>query len=114
MTHGEWTGGLCGGFAAYVEQGRYGLPLKKATWIYAFGVELRELRWGYTADSGSTGRGRPEHGGLDGWRDTWAGWQIRLGQRKPDIRVNGRSSATPPAFRDVLLEMARSASRVAV
>ena len=26
--------------SCYVEQGRYGLPVKKATWLYAYGVEL--------------------------------------------------------------------------
>jgi hypothetical protein len=41
-----WTLGLDGGASCYVEQGRYGLPVKKATWLYAYGVELPELRWG--------------------------------------------------------------------
>lgn len=90
LTSEGWTGGLCGGWSAYVEQGRYGLSVKKATWLYAYGVELAELRWGYTPDSDGD-RPRTEFGGLDGWRD-----------QRP-------TSSTPVELRDVLLAMARSA-----
>jgi hypothetical protein len=86
-----WTGGLCGGFAAYVEQGRYGLPVKKATWLYAYGVEPPELRWGRTLDAGN-----PE-------RLNWTG-------TRSEPRVPGTVTArTPIAFRDVLLATARTA-----
>lgn len=37
LRHG-WQRGICGGWSCYVEQGRYGHPAKKATWLYAFGV----------------------------------------------------------------------------
>jgi len=86
-----WTGGLCGGFAAYVEQGRYGHPVKKATWLYARGVELLELRWGLTPDA-------HDYLSLD-----WTGATDR-----PRVPRTWRSG-TPPEFRDVLLAMARSA-----
>jgi hypothetical protein len=89
---GGWTYGLDGGASCYIEQGRYGSPGKKATWLYAFGVDLPELRWGYTRD-GDGEEPNGEHGGLDNWRD----------------RYKGRGADTPPAFRDVLLEMARTA-----
>ncbi len=46
-----WTLAFDGGASCYVEQGRYGLPVKKATWLYAYGVELPHLRWGFTPDS---------------------------------------------------------------
>lgn len=42
-----WQHGKCGGFSCYVEQGRYGHAVKKATWLYVFGVssdDLPELR----------------------------------------------------------------------
>jgi hypothetical protein len=102
-----WTGGTCGGWSCYVEQGRYGLPVKKATWLYAYGCELPELRWGYTADGdGPTPNG--EHGGMDAWRDAFAagvtGHLFYKGHRHDGMR-----SATPEPFRDALLEMARSA-----
>lgn len=101
-----WTGGLCGGWAAYVEQGRYGLPAKKATWLYAFGVELPELRWGYTPDAEGE-RPRGPWGGIDGWRDSWGGRQGShdRGQYVP-------TATTPASFRDALLTMARSAYTV--
>lgn len=33
--HGGWHRGLCGGWSAHVEQGRYGHAAKKATWLRA-------------------------------------------------------------------------------
>jgi hypothetical protein len=107
--HGGWTADLWSdGHSAYVEQGRYGLPVKKATWLYAVGVELPELRWGFTADgNGPTPNG--DHGGMDAWRDAWTsgvtGHLFYKGHRHDGLR-----SATPEPFRDVLLAMARTAS----
>jgi len=115
LTHHGWTGGLCGGFSAYVEQGRYGLPVKKATWLYAYGVELPDLCWGYTPDRDGERPNGP-WGGIDGWRDSWASRSdIRAGvmsfkssgHRGP---YKGLTAITPPAFRDVLLAMACSAA----
>lgn len=76
--------------SCYVEQGRYGLPVKKPTWLYAYGVELQELRWGYTPD----GESLPEQ---------WTKGQHRGGH-------HGLTAITPPEFRDVLLAIARSAN----
>lgn len=108
--YGGWTRSLIDeGASCYVEQGRYGLPVKKATWLYAYGVGLSELRWGYTPDAeGEEPNG--EWGGLDKWRDRWG----RVGRLGDDHfwsreRNSGLRSATPPEFRDVLLTMARSA-----
>jgi hypothetical protein len=96
--HGGWTHSLMdNGASCYVEQGRYGLPIKKATWLYAYDVALPEFRWGHTPDSAGERPNGP-WGGIDGWRDSWA---------------NGKKDATsrtPLPFRDVLLDMARSAS----
>ncbi len=112
-----WTLGLDGGASCYVEQGRYGLPVKKATWLYAYGVELPELRWGYTPD-GQGEQPNGEFGGIDNWRDRWqapkegkhpralsGSWRVN--------QHNGMRSSTPPPFRDELLALARSA-RVAL
>lgn len=93
---GGWNLGLDGGASCYIEQGRYGLPVKKATWLYAFGVKLPELRWGYTPD-GQGERPNGPWGGIDGWRDSWT------------TKGAGGTSRTPAEFRDALLEMARSA-----
>lgn len=100
------------GATAYVEQGRYGLPVKKATWLYAHGVELPELRWGFTPDgNGPTQNG--DHGGMDAWRDAWrdgiTGHLFFKAHRHDGLR-----SRTPEPFRDVLLGMARTAQYAAV
>lgn len=90
---GGWQRCLDGGWVTHVEQGMYGHPARKATWLYAFGVEdPPPLRWG------SSGRAEV----LVSWNrnhtdpnDT----RRRIGKRE--------AAATPPAFRDVLLEIAR-------
>lgn len=113
-----WTFGIDGGASCYIEQGRYGLPVKKATWLYAYGVELPELRWGYTPDHEGMRPAGP-WGGIDGWRDSWASRRdirsgrlafVSSGHRGPQ---KGLTSITPPVFRDVLVAMARTAARVA-
>lgn len=90
-----WTAGECGGYSCYIEQGRYGHPVKKATWLYVFGVpeeKLPELRWGHTPDSrGTISRNQGCHGGMDKWRNA-TGHRI--------------ANATPAEFRDVLLSIA--------
>lgn len=53
------------GASCYVEQGRYGHPMRKATWLYVFSTELFGLRWGASttsnsvSSSGATGPTRP-------------------------------------------------------
>lgn len=97
-TKDGWTLGLDGGASCYVEQGRYGHPMRKATWLYAFGVELPELRWGRTNDQDMLGTYK---------------WGSRLYKPEHDRnrpRAAKLHSWTPPEFRDVLLEMARTAA----
>lgn len=92
-----WMLGTDGGASCYVEQGRYGHVVKKATWLYAYGVHLPELRWGYTPDSrGTISTNQDWRGGMDKWRDA-TGYAA--------------ANATPPDFRAALLGMARSAAR---
>jgi len=110
LTFEGWTAGMCGGWSCYVEQGRYGLPVKKATWLYAYGVELLDLKWGCVPDARCEQPNGP-HGGIDNWRDRWS---KPTGLENPNSwwkahRHDGMRSATSPEFRDVLLEMARSA-----
>lgn len=89
-----WTVGLDGGASCYVEQGRYGHLVKKATWLYAFGVTLPELRWGYTPNSeGRIAINQDWRGGMDKWGKA-AGY-------------SRGANSTPPAFRDALLQIAR-------
>jgi hypothetical protein len=76
------------GWACQVEQGRYGHPCPKATWLYYVGERPPPpLRWG---PSGATGRIE------------------LLSSRDP------RRRQTPPAFADLLLTMARQARAVGV
>lgn len=104
-----WTLDFDGGASCYVEQGRYGLPVKKATWLYAYGCELAEFRWGYTPDGeGPTPNG--DHGGMDTWRDAWASGVTGVTFYKGN-RHNGLRSMTPLDFRDALIGMARTATR---
>lgn len=94
---GGWQRGICGGWSCHVEQGRYGHPAKKATWLYAYGVDLPELRWGSEPDNASKAL------------VSWCGNRVSAGMEgRP--RVGKRAaSVTPPAFLDVLVAMARSA-----
>jgi len=87
-----------------VEQGHYGHRARKATWLLMVGAEPPQLIWGPSKadptlriDEGyhSTDERRRKHR-----RSSPAG---RLGPRE--------RAATPPAFRDVLLAIARSAGR---
>lgn len=99
--HGGWVMGLCGGWSCSVEQGRYGHPAKKATWLYAFGVpELPALRWGFEADSASKAL------------VSWCGNHVKTGETRPRLGKKA-ASATPALFRDALLEIARSVNREA-
>lgn len=97
---GGWTRSLLdGGYSCYVEQGRYGHPMRKATWLYAYGLpELPALRWGRRNDS--------ELGEFK--------WGSRLYMPEHDRnrpRVDRLHSLTPGAFRDALIAMAETANR---
>lgn len=92
-----------GGWTCCVEQGRYGHYARKPTLLYAFGCALRELDWGI-----SPARLDPavvERMGLARAK--------RLGE--VGARGGGTDSAarigTPIAFRDVLIDMARTGAR---
>jgi hypothetical protein len=93
---GGWQRGMCGGWSCHVEQGRYGHPAKKATWLYAYGTKLPDLLWGSDPDQQSTAL------------VSWCGNRVASGESRP--RVGKRAAShTPEPFRDVLLETARTA-----
>lgn len=95
-----WGRGLCGGWSAHVEQGRYGHPAKKATWLYACGADLPSLRWGAVPDRDSKAL------------VSWCGNHTSAFDERPRV---GKAVAarTPLEFRDVLLGIARSVRQVA-
>lgn len=88
-----------GGWTCCVEQGAYGHPARKATWLFAYGADLPSLRWG---------RALGEFVKID------AG--LPAEQRRRVIR-NGvcqqlskrQRAATPIPFRDLLISIAESA-----
>lgn len=97
---GGWIRTLCGGWTCCVEQGHYGHRARKATWLYAHGVELPTLRWG-AAPAGVR---------LDPGFHSAEERRRFTGPRAPRLPAS-ELAATPPAFRDVLLSIARSAAR---
>jgi len=107
-TSGGWVRGIDGGWACHVEQGAFGHRAPKPTWLYAFAIEPPSLPWG---PSGATAR-------LNSWytptneteRRTKVEWMDSKGEW---MDSKGERSATPPAFRDLLLDMARSVKREA-
>lgn len=97
-----WFATDCGGWTAYVEQGHYGHFSRKPTWLYVHGVDrerLPELDW-------SKGAQRLPQIILErhGYEKARRCGMCALigGKDKTKIR-----NATPEAFKDVLLDIAR-------
>lgn len=91
-----------GGWTCHVEQGHYGHMARKATWLYAVGCDLPELVWG-PSEQRLSPVALERHGYAKARR---SGVMAYVGgKHKAAIRA-----ATPPAFRDVLIEIARSAA----
>lgn len=89
-----WIRTPCGGWTCQVAQRQYGHRARKSTWLYAFGLTPPDLRWG----PGPT----PE---------VW----ISADRPRAELAARGISQmqskeakATPPAFRELLLSIARS------
>jgi hypothetical protein len=95
---GGWQRGIEGGWTCHVEQGRYGHVAKKATWLYAYGVdELPSLKWGNDPDQQSKAL------------VSWCGNHVKSSENRPRVGKKA-ASATPTEFRDVLLSIARKAN----
>ena len=100
---GGWIAAdMYGGWTCCVEQGRYGHYARKPTWLYTYGCELPELDWG---------KGPPR---LD--PAVVARMGFKRAQRLGEVggRGGGKDSAprigTPPAFRELLISIARTAA----
>ena len=95
---GGWAADGLGGWTCCVAQGYFGHRARKLTWLYLFGVqEPPTLRWG-----GPTGMARLE----DGFHSTEE--RRRLTKMGVCQRLSHRQRlSTPPAFRDLLLGLAR-------
>jgi hypothetical protein len=87
------------GWACCVEQGHYGHRARKATWLYAVAPDLPALRWGR-----SSGVRLDE-----GFHSAEERQAARAAGVEPRPRLStAENLATPVAFRDLLLGIARS------
>lgn len=94
-----------GGWTCYVEQGHYGHFSRKKTWLYAVGVDLPELNW-------SEGEQRLHPVALEryGYAKARRIGMVAMIGGKDKERIR---DATPVAFRDVLIGIARTANKAA-
>jgi len=97
---GGWvTADFLGGWTCCVEQGHYGHRARKATWLYACGVELPSLQWG--ACRARLRMDEVFHSAEERRRAVKTGACQRMSKIE--------RAATPTEFRDQLLDIARSA-----
>ena len=94
-----------GGWTCCVEQGAYGHRARKATWLYAHGVDLPILRWRAPGTFV-----RLDAGFHSAEERAMAAPRERAQADSGRLRAS-ELAATPVAFRDVLLEIARSARK---
>ena len=92
---GGWQRCLDGGWVAQVEQRHYGHRARKATWLYAYGIEPISLKWG---------PGAPPEAWISADRP-----RAELAARGIAQMQKKEAKATPLAFRDLLLAIARTA-----
>lgn len=95
------------GHTCCVEQGHYGHRARKATWLYAAHVELPRLQWGQCESRARLDDGY--HSAEERRLATQAGSARSIGERGRRL-TRFECMATPPAFRDILISMARSAT----
>lgn len=117
---------FAGGWTCRVEQGHYGHRARKATWLYASGVELPRLVWGASVSGARLDDGfhsaeerrmfrRPPEGMSPEWRARRRRWlERRAAATGKELfcceRLSKRERlSTPIPFRDLLLSIARSA-----
>ena len=102
--HTGWqSAGDGSGMTCYVEQGHYGHMSRKPTWLYAVGCDLPELVWAKGEQ-----RLHPVALARHGYKKARRIGMTAMvgGKDKTKIR-----NTTPPAFRDVLVGMAKAARR---
>ena len=88
-----------GGWTCCIDQGHYGHPAAKATWLYAFGVSRPGLRWGRCGKRLRLDQGF--HSAEERRRLIKTGICQRLSRRQ--------RLATPLEFRDLLISIAMGA-----
>lgn len=100
---GWWVSGdFQGGWTCCVEQGHYGHRARKATWLYACGVELPSLIWG------PAGGDRLD----EGFHSSEERHLARANGIPPRERLSTvERLSTPAPFRDLLLSIARTSRK---
>lgn len=99
--HGGWVvADFLGGWTCCVEQGHYGHRARKATWLYANSVQLRDLKWGVSA---STARLEQSFRTAEDRRLA----KLQGKANRYDRITSKEHSETPRLFRDLLLSMVR-------
>ena len=97
---GGWSRSLLdGGWVCEVLQRAYGHPAAKLTWLYVVGACPPELDWS-----------RPAPIATVSWLENSPGRRYDINPSLPRLSKR-KAKATPPAFRDVLLSIARSARK---
>lgn len=92
---GAWMRTFCGGWVTQVAQSSYGHRAQKLTWLYYFGASMPPaLDW---STAPHTAR---------------VSYLQNRGAARVEMMGHRERSATPPAFRDLLLNIARSAKPV--
>lgn len=95
---GGWvTADFLGGWTCHIEQGHYGHMARKATWLYAHGVELPPLRWGKGEQ-----RIHPVALAKHGYAKARRIGMMAMVGGKDKTRIR---NTTPVAFRDLLLSI---------
>jgi hypothetical protein len=103
---GAWQRVLDGGWVCHVEQWHYGHAAKKATWLYAYGIDPPSMIWLRTPDN--------QAALVERWSSrpralvSWCGNHVADGEVRPRLGKKA-AAATPPAFRDILISIAQSA-----
>lgn len=110
---GAWQRCFDGGWVCQVEQWHYGHRAKKATWLYAYGVrDLPSLIWERTPDNAETAYVTDGGGDVKRRRKralvSWCGNKTKADDNRPRLGSK-EASATPVAFRELLIQIARSA-----
>jgi hypothetical protein len=107
---GAWQRTIDGGWVCHVEQWHYGHAAKKATWLYAFGIDPPSLNWSRTPDTAEPAYVTDGGGKRGRALVSWCGNHVKDGENRKRLSAKA-ASASPPAFRDLLLSLARSALR---
>jgi hypothetical protein len=107
-----WQRTTCGGWVCYVEQWFYGHRARKGTWLYAHGIQPPSLDWRRADDDEELApvideRGTKRVRAQVGWQFVGPNCRGEAARRKPLSKREAK--ATPIAFRDLLLDIARSA-----